>query len=237
MTKALLRLYLRKTLILFNRLVYRRFYYRRQFDGDIVEQFHRFYYDSYVWQDATCWLGIATEKCPTDLWVYQEIIYQTKPSVIIECGTAQGGSALFLASMCDLMNSGKVLTIDIKDEVGRPRHPRIEYLIGSSTSREIVRRIEESLDGKDKVMVILDSNHTKEHVLNELRTYSRFVTKGNYLIVEDTNVNGHPVFPEHGPGPLEAVSEFLKETKDFVADRDREKFFLTFSPNGYLRKR
>jgi len=86
------------------------------------------------------------------------------------------------------------------------------------------------------VMVILDSNHDKDHVLNELRSYNRFVTKGSYLIVEDTDFNGHPVLPDYGPGPMEAVKAFLSENKDFEVDKSREKFFLTFNPRGYLKK-
>lgn len=85
-------------------------------------------------------------------------------------------------------------------------------------------------------MVILDSDHSKVHVLNELRIYSKLVTKGNYLIVEDTCINGHPVCQGFGPGPMEAVEEFLKENQDFVVDRTREKFYLTFNPKGGLRR-
>ena len=85
-------------------------------------------------------------------------------------------------------------------------------------------------------MVILDSDHGKDHVLNELRTYSPFVTKGSYLIVEDTNINGHPVLHDFGPGPMEAVEDFLKENQNFTVDKSKEKFYLTFNPKGYLRK-
>jgi cephalosporin hydroxylase len=85
-------------------------------------------------------------------------------------------------------------------------------------------------------LVILDSDHSRDHVLTELRTYSPLVTPGQYLIVEDTNVNGHPVLSEHGPGPAEALVEFLDETDGFEVDRAREKFGMTFNPGGYLRR-
>lgn len=201
----------------------------------IVDPFHTLYYDSKVWTETT-WFGVRTQKCPLDLWIYQEIIYELRPDVIIETGTLNGGSALFLASLCDLLKKGKVITIDISNKKARPRHPRIQYLLGSSISEGVVEGVSRMLRPKDIVMVILDSDHSKNHVLHELRTYSRFVTRGSYLIVEDTNINGHPVYPEFGPGPMEAVEEFLKETNEFVVDSGRERLYLTFNPRGYLRK-
>jgi cephalosporin hydroxylase len=109
-------------------------------------------------------------------------------------------------------------------------------LIGSSASKEVEEQVRTLIKGSDKVMVILDSDHHKEHVLNELVIYSKFVTKGSYLIVEDTNINGHPVFVEFGPGPMEAIEEFLGQNEEFVVDEKREKLYLTFNPKGYLRK-
>jgi len=88
----------------------------------------------------------------------------------------------------------------------------------------------------EKAIVILDSDHGKEHVLDELRIYSRFVSRDSYLIVEDTNLNGHPVNPDFGPGPMEAVQDFLKNNDQFIIDKSREKFYLTFSPGGFLRR-
>lgn len=156
--------------------------------------------------------------------------------MIIETGTAGGGSALFLASVCDSLDHGNVITIDIEAQKGRPKHKRLRYLVGSSTSDEIVQQVRKGVGRKEKVIVILDSDHHKEHVLNELRIYSRFVTPGSYLIVEDTNINGHPVLSSFGPGPMEAIQEFLRDNKNFVVDESREKFFLTFNPKGYLEK-
>jgi len=210
-------------------------------EKSIVDQFCNLFYDSFIFGKSSIktrmfWLGIPTRKCPTDFWIYQEIIFELKPDVIIECGTASGGSALFLASMCDLVDNGKVITVDIEDIKGKPSHKRIQYLLGSSTSIEVVRQVRKLITHRDKVMVILDSDHHKEHVLSELRIYSKMVTKGSYLIVEDTVFNGHPVHPEFGPGPMEAIDEFLKGNKDFVIDTDREKLILTFNPKGYLRK-
>lgn len=220
-------------------LIYQRIYLSAKLEKNIVENFHKLYYDSRVFGKTwgeTFWLGVPVFKCPFDLWVYQEILFETRPDVIIETGTANGGSALFLASLCDLINHGEIITVDVEEAKERPKHPKIKYLLGSSTSSEIIEKIKNLIKDKNKIMVILDSDHHKEHVLNELKIYSQFVTKGNYLIVEDTNINGHPVFQEFGPGPMEAVEEFLKENKNFVIDKNKEKFYLTFNPNGYLKR-
>ena len=204
----------------------------------IVREFHQlyFYAKERTWKNNTFWLDVPVAKCPLDLWVYQEIISETKPDVIIETGTAYGGSALFLASMCDLLNRGRILTIDVTEQPGRPQHERIQYLSGSSTSGEIISTLKSCIKGDDRVMVILDSDHRAEHVRQELELYSPLVSPDCYLIVEDTNVNGNPVMPLHGAGPMEAVADFTKTQRSFVVDREREKFFMTFNPKGYLRR-
>lgn len=205
----------------------------------VVDDFHRLYYDSSrsggTWHD-TFWQGIPTWKCPLDLWVYQEIIFDQRPDVIVETGTAFGGSALFLSTMCDLVGNGRVITVDVEHRDGRPEHERLSYLLGSSTAPENVQQIEGAVPENGSVLVILDSDHSERHVLEELRTYSRFVAEGGYLIVEDTNVNGHPVRPDFGPGPMEAVDAFLQENGDFAVDPGKEKFYMTFNPRGFLKR-
>jgi cephalosporin hydroxylase len=207
-------------------------------DRRVVRPFHRLFYASgkQTWSN-TQWLGVAAQKCAFDLWIYQEILHELRPEVIVECGTANGGSALFLASICDLLGLGEVITVDIVDQPGRPSHDRITYLKGSSTEPETVERVKQLVASRAPVVVILDSDHSRDHVLNELRLYAPLVSAGSYLIVEDSNVNGHPVVPDFGPGPAEAVTRFLAETDEFEIDRSREKFFLTFNPSGYLRRR
>lgn len=209
----------------------------RRFRKNIIKEFNRVYYNSMVWGNGrTRWLGIPILKSPTDVWIYQEILYDLKPDVIVETGTFNGGSALFFASIFDLIGNGEIITVDIEDREGRPRHKRISYLLGSSVAQDVLDDIEKRISKKQKVMVVLDSDHSKNHVLNELRLYNKFVTPNNYLIVEDSNVNGHPVKPDFGPGPMEAIEEFLKESEDFTVDNDKEKYLLTFNPKGYLRK-
>jgi len=210
-------------------------------DWTIVDEFHRTYYDEpdRTFND-TRWLGVAAQKYPADLWVYQEIICELRPDVIVETGTNWGGSALFMASICELLGHGRIVTVDISDmapsRATRPQHDRIVYLTGSSTSADVVAEVRRIVEGAETVMVILDSDHTRDHVVTELKIYSEFVTPGSYVIVEDTNVNGHPVFPAHGPGPMEAVDLFLKESRSFAPDRGREKHLVTASPKGFLKR-
>jgi len=181
-------------------------------------------------------MGVPTLKCPLDLWIYQEILWTKRPDLIVECGTAYGGSALFLASMCDLLDHGHVVSVDIRPYGQRPRHPRIAYLIGDSTSFEVFQTVRDLALSKRHVMVLLDSDHRRGHVLQELRLYAPLVSVGHYLIVEDTNINGHPVLEDFGPGPMEAVELFLKEDGRFLPDRSMERFGLTFNPKGYLKR-
>ena len=220
-------------------LLYRNLYVRPRVQKDIVNSFHKLYYDARLFGGThgdTYWLGTPIYKCPMDLMAYQEIIYETKPDVILETGTMDGGSAHFLSSMCDIVNHGEVISIDIVQREGRPQHDRLSYFDGSSVSDEIVQKVHERIAGKKRVMAVLDSDHTMKHVLDELRVYAPLVTPGNYLIVEDSNMNGHPVAEEFGPGPMEAIEEFLRGTNDFEIDKDREKFYLTFNPSGYLKR-
>jgi cephalosporin hydroxylase len=194
-----------------------------------------YYRRAQTWRN-TRWLGTDVLKCPLDLWIYQELLHEVQPDWIIETGTAFGGSASYFASLCDVLDRGQVLTIDPAPREGRPQHPRIHYLRGLSTDREVLGRVERTVEGARAVLVLLDSDHSYANVLAELRAYQRFVTPGSYCVVEDGNIGGHPVAREFGAGPLEAVRSFLAETDAFEVDRAREKFYLTFNPSGYLRR-
>jgi len=202
-----------------------------------VDRFHRLYYDraQTTWKN-TWWLGTAVQKCPLDLWVYQELIVELRPELILETGTCAGGSALFLATMCEIVGRGQVVSVDIDPRPGRPVHPRVTYLTGSSTDEAILDQLRARARGRSPVMAILDSDHSREHVAAELSLYAPLVTVGSYLVVEDTNVNGHPVLPEFGPGPREAVDAFLAANSAFEVDESREKFLMTFNPRGFLRR-
>jgi cephalosporin hydroxylase len=208
-------------------------------ENALIDRFHDLYYRR--WQRYggdtidVSWFGHIVRKCPLDLWIYQELLVRTRPDVVIETGTLYGGSALFMATIMDIMNCGRVITIDQGSNLERPQHPRISYYTGSSVDQTIVREVEESAAGQ-RVMVILDSDHSAGHVFQEIVSYSPLVQVGDYLIVEDTNVNGHPTYEEHGPGPMEAVEKFLSQNDEFVIDHRCERFLITMNPRGYLKR-
>jgi cephalosporin hydroxylase len=200
----------------------------------LVRKFNALYCQSRsrTWE-RTFWLGKQVVKCPLDLWVYQEILFRKRPDWIVETGTRAGGTTHFLATICDLIGSGRIISIDIEDFPKRPEHPRITYLLESSIAPETATVVRDSIAPGDSVMVTLDAAHEKDFVLQELAAYAPLVTRGQYLIVEDTNLN---YWSEFGPGPLEAVEEFLETElgSNFRVDREAEQYFMTFNPNGYL---
>ena len=219
-------------------LVFIRLYNRfSRNSGDIPAQFHSLYYSSpeRTWKN-TRWMGYRTMKCPLDLWVYQEILFKIKPDVVIETGINEGGGAAFLSSILDSIGKGKLITVDIEILDNLPDHERITYLKGSSTDEKIVQKISEMIQENQVVLVILDSDHNMPHVLKEMEIYSKLVTKGSYMIVEDSNVNGHPIMPNWGDGPYEAIDKFLENNDSFEIEKELEKYFMTFNPNGYLKK-
>lgn len=208
-------------------------------DAEAVARFHQLYYQRWLDNSDTLnlsWLGYRLAKCPLDLWMYQELLVRVRPDIVVEAGTYAGGSALFVATILDHLGHGHVITIDTTPQPDRPVHPRIEYVLGSSIDPAVVRRVHASVAGRP-AMVILDSDHTEHHVYAEMTAYSPLVHAGGYLIVEDTNVNGHPVYPSFGPGPMEAVHRFLSERLDFEIDSRCERFLMTQNPRGYLRRR
>lgn len=205
----------------------------------ITDNFHRLYYEGYesTWEQ-TYWMGVKILKCPFDLWVYQEILWSQKPDVVVETGTAHGGSALWFADMLDILGHGQVVSIDVCGEEtfpNRPGRPRIRYMKGSSTGEKIVNELH-TLYHDMNVLVVLDSAHDADHVYSELQMYHRLIPVGGYLIVEDSNVHGHPVATDHPPGPFEAVERWLPEHPEFEIDASCEKFRFTFNPHGYLRR-
>lgn len=188
----------------------------------------------YATQAIPLWRGIPVDKCAYDLLLYQEIIACFRPDVVIETGTWRGGSALFFADICELIGHGQVMSVDIAvNEV--PGHPRLTYTCGDSVAPQTVGLVNAWADGRTG-LVILDSDHSKAHVLAELDAYAPFVAENNYLIVEDTNMNGHPVGePDPNGGAWEAVQEWIGSHPEFAIDA-RVEPYMTFAPMGYLRR-
>jgi cephalosporin hydroxylase len=188
---------------------------------------------------TTTWLRVPLVKTVADILVLQEIIAETRPELIVETGVYVGGSALFFASVQELVGvDGRVIAVDLDLSFVNDRvreDPRIELIEGSSTDPEVFERISAAAQGK-RVMVDLDADHRAHHVLEELRLYSPLVTPGCYLVVEDGILGGRPVRPEAAPGPSDALDAWLAENPQFEPDRWRERFLLTQNPRGYLRR-
>ncbi len=206
-------------------------------DRDAVHAYTEWYQAKFGSDEVhNLWLGVPVWKNPLDMWVYEEILYRTKPDVLIEAGTYKGGSALYFASIFQLMGNGRVITIDISPYPDRPQNSRITYLLGSSTSNGVVEQVKNLIHPGERVMVILDSDHHKAHVLNELRLYSPLVSAGCYLMVEDTSFREYPPLGRAFPNPMDAVDEFLKSHREFTPDKGCEKFGVTTFPGGCLQR-
>jgi cephalosporin hydroxylase len=204
----------------------------RMFKRPVLTLAHYIFYSDGAWNRT--WMGVPVFKLPFDLWTYQELVYERKPTLIIESGTYSGGSALYFAHLMDIMNSsGRIISIDIEPNSGFPQHPRIEYRTASSTAPETLAWVRSKILPDDRVMVVLDSDHRCAHVQRELELYSPLVTPGQYLICEDTDVNGHPVNLAHGPGPMEALDAWLPSHPEFTSDAARESM-VTFFHRGWL---
>ncbi|MCO7516149.1 cephalosporin hydroxylase family protein [Pseudomonas guariconensis] len=195
------------------------------------------------------WMGRPIIQLPQDMIAMQELVWRIKPDLIIECGIAHGGSIIYYASLLQLLGHGEVLGIDVDirphNRKAIEEHPmahRITMFEGSSIAPEMVAKVRRLAEGK-KVIVVLDSNHTHDHVLEELRQYAPLVSVDSYCVVMDTVVEDMPAdfFPDrpwgHGDNPKTAVWAYLKENDDFEIDRQmQDKLLVTVAPDGYLRR-
>jgi len=183
------------------------------------------------------WLGRTIWKNPLDCWIYQEILYETNPEVVVELGVAHGGNTLYLAHLLDLLESPSGIVVGVDMDLSRAadiRHPRVRLIQGNCLDPETVTQVTQASRGR-KTMVIADCDHSKDHVLQELCAYSPLVSVGCYYIIEDgicDVMHWEPV-----PGPMPAAETFLSGNQQFVNDKElREKYLVTYNFNGYLKR-
>jgi cephalosporin hydroxylase len=207
--------------------------------------------DKYKYTYNYEWMGRPIIKFPNDIVISQELIWNLKPDVIIETGIAHGGSIIFSASMLELCSKGEVVAVDIdirkhnKIEIeNHPMYKRITMYEGSSTDPEIFEKIKKHCEGKETVLVFLDSLHTHKHVYDELNLYSQLVTVGSYIVCPDTFIEFFPKgYYSHnrpwdvGNNPHTAAMQFIKENPNFVVDKDFDnKLMITEGFDGYLKR-
>ena len=209
-------------------------------NNTIGDAYHRWYYDTEVWKSTT-FLGLPCLKSVSDMWGYQEIISRLKPDLIIEFGTFSGASALYFSIIKQSVNpNGIVLTVDTDHSNVPPmlmQSQAIKFMTCSSTSPEVADRITKlQQEFPGPIFSILDSDHSKEHVLNEMLSLRNILKPGDYMVIEDSNINGHPVYPEFGDGPMEAILAYQEMyPDDYESDKESEdKFGFTFAPCGFL---
>ncbi|MFK3724121.1 cephalosporin hydroxylase family protein [Pseudomonas monteilii] len=223
-----------------------------QGQSQTLKQLARDFYDESAKHKYTyhfSWMGRPIIQLPQDMIAMQELVWRIQPDLIIECGVAHGGSIIYYASLLQLLGHGEVLGIDVDIRAhnrqaieSHPMAHRITLFEGSSIDLDMVERVRAHAQGK-RVMVVLDSNHTHAHVLEELRHYAPLVSVDSYCVVMDTVVEDMPAdaFPDrpwgHGDNPKTAVWAFLEENGDFQIDQTvQDKLLLTVASDGYLRR-
>ena len=224
-------------------------------DDDIFKKSKDLIYDldAYDYNYLWTWMGVPIIQLPADIMATQEVIWKTKPDIIIETGVARGGSLIFMASILEVIGKGKVIGVDIdirehnRESIeSHPLSKRINLIEGGSVDTDTLAKVRSHIRKDSKVMVVLDSDHSRDHVLNECRAYGSMVTLGCYLVVADTLV-GHIEEKDaptnrsklwfKGNDPLSATNDYLNENNDFVVDEQiNGKLVLSSSPGGYLLK-
>ena len=196
------------------------------------------------------WMGIPIIQTPEDMILMQELIYKVKPDIIVDIGIAHGGSSIYYSSLLELIKpESKVIGVDIDIREHNlniikkhPMYDKITLIEGDSINRKIFDEVSNHISNDSKVIVCLDSNHTKHHVLSELNLYSNIVSSGGYIVVFDTIAStiGRDEYSTklyNGNGPKEAIDEFLKENNDFEIDKRFNKLYTSNSQDGYIRKK
>jgi len=184
------------------------------------------------------WRGTTVWKNPLDAWVYQEIIFEVRPDVVVEIGTRYGGSALFFADLLTLADKGVVISIDADHSECRIEHGRVQLLTGNSSDPAVIGQVREACAGR-RVLVMQDGGHDADQALADLENYAPLVSVGSYFIMEDGIVDLFHDGDGLGfktPGPLAAVETFLARHPEFEVDASKERYLLTYNPRGFLRR-
>jgi cephalosporin hydroxylase len=236
---------------------------RKPASDDIASSFNRYYLEGPGAAKRIFggkYLGVPLIQTPTDLWAFQELLTEIQPDFVIETGTYKGGTTLYFATLLDQLNpESKVITIDIEPQFAKPIEAlapalrqrvnalwqrRVEFIQSNSVDPKLIESLAARVKGKT-VLVTLDSCHNVGHVLRELQLYAPLVSKGSYLVVQDTRHDDDPEWVKRWAtcsgydrvgGPGLAVDEFLRSNSDFKVDRERERFLLTWYPRGYLKR-
>lgn len=194
------------------------------------------------------WLGVPIIQTPEDMVLMQELIFKIQPDFIVETGIAHGGGLIYYASLLEILGKGKVIGVDIdirehnrKVIENHPLFKKIELIQGSSIDPMIIQEIKKRIPRNSKVIVCLDSNHIKPHVLEELKAYQQFIISNCYIVVFDTVISELAragIDPQEylNNSPKEAVTEFLKNNDKFEIDKSFNKLYVSSAPNGYLKK-
>lgn len=222
--------------------------YSKEETEQIALQWTQAMWNADLWRQVT-WLGVPVMQWPTDLLVMQELIAHLRPKVIIETGLYLGGTAVYYASLLELLRiNGKVISIDIQINPVARQHvenssfaSRIHLLEGDSKSEAVHRELEQLLGGEKNVLVCLDSDHSYQHTLGELRAFERYIPVGGYLVLFDTICEALATTPKGSPdwvrdSPMAALRQFLSENPNFSSDETWGKLLVTFLPKGFLRR-
>lgn len=210
--------------------------YNKRFDKTLRDWL--IYYQQTIHFTKSTWMGVTALKNPLDSWMYQQILYEVKPDIVIEIGSNYGGGTLYLAHILDAIGNGKVISIDEDRSTYNATHPRIHAITGGSQDKRVIETVRE-LCKKKTVLIIHDGNHQKNAVEQDLLTYSPLVSPESYFIVEDGIIDlfsPNDSIGSNSPGPLCAISAFLQSHKNFSIDTEREHYILTYNPHGFLKR-
>lgn len=210
-------------------------------NAELLQRYHDLWYESgHTWH-YTHFLGVGMMKCPNDIWMYADLMTRLRPQIVIETGTYQGGSALWFAFLMDMLriDGGHVYTVDIEDyrKTWLVQHPRITFINGNSADPAIAAGLTEALPAKGGRLIVLDSDHSAEHVRHELELYAPMTRVGDWVVVEDTNISWSDGDGGGDRGARGGVQDYMDQhSGEFVQDILSERYLLSMNPGGWLQR-